>query len=203
MRFYAECVRRQLYLNGTNKIHLSKNPMFSGRVESLIEAFPDARIVVLMRNPVRHDPEPAQAHAARWKHAQVGRRPDEPLAARLAEQSFHTYRYPLEVLARHPDVKQAIVDYRDLVAAAPARRARRSTSSSASPSRPHSTRVLQREEQRARAHETTHTLQPRGVRPEGRRDPHGAGRPLRRYRWDDDAARPATVATGGSHGGER
>ena len=36
--FYRECVRRQLYLNGPELIHLSKNPMYSGRVESLIEA---------------------------------------------------------------------------------------------------------------------------------------------------------------------
>ncbi len=35
--FYEECVKRQLYLNGPEKIHLSKNPTFSGRVESSIE----------------------------------------------------------------------------------------------------------------------------------------------------------------------
>ena len=51
MRFYRECVRRQLYLNGGHKIHLSKNPLFAGRVASLIETFPGARIVVPMRNP--------------------------------------------------------------------------------------------------------------------------------------------------------
>src|SRR3990172_4038999 len=49
MNFYKECVKRQLYLNGADKIHLSKNPTFSGRIESLIETFPDARIVVMMR----------------------------------------------------------------------------------------------------------------------------------------------------------
>ena len=34
----------------------------------------------------------------------------------LAEQSFHTYRHPLEVLARHPQTPHAIVDYAELVA---------------------------------------------------------------------------------------
>ena len=43
MRFYRNCVRRQLYINGDNKIHLSKNPTYCGRVGALIEAFPDAR----------------------------------------------------------------------------------------------------------------------------------------------------------------
>ncbi|MBP1684658.1 MAG: hypothetical protein H6Q33_801, partial [Deltaproteobacteria bacterium] len=32
MRFYKECVKRQLYLNGADKIHLSKNPTFCGRI---------------------------------------------------------------------------------------------------------------------------------------------------------------------------
>jgi hypothetical protein len=50
-RFYADCIRRQLYLNGTDRIHLCKAPHFAGRVASLIESFPDARIVVTMRNP--------------------------------------------------------------------------------------------------------------------------------------------------------
>ena len=45
MRFYAACVRRQLCLEGGDRVHLSKNPIFSGRVEALIETFPDARIV--------------------------------------------------------------------------------------------------------------------------------------------------------------
>jgi hypothetical protein len=34
----------------------------------------------------------------------------------LAEQSYHTYKYPLEVLARHPETPHAIVDYERLVA---------------------------------------------------------------------------------------
>ena len=45
---------------------------------------------------------------------------DEPRMARslgvLAAQSFHTYQHPLEVLAKHPETKHAIVDYRELVA---------------------------------------------------------------------------------------
>jgi hypothetical protein len=33
----------------------------------------------------------------------------------LADQSFHSYEHPLEVLARHPEIRSCIVDYRDLV----------------------------------------------------------------------------------------
>ena len=37
MRFYADCIKRQLYLNGSNRIHLSKNPVFPGRTQALID----------------------------------------------------------------------------------------------------------------------------------------------------------------------
>ena len=52
MNTFKECVRRQLYINGGNKTHLSKNPFYSGRVASILETFPDARIVVNMRDPL-------------------------------------------------------------------------------------------------------------------------------------------------------
>ncbi len=115
MRFYAACVKRQLYLNGAERIHLSKNPIFSGRVESLIETFPDARIVVCVRDPVETIPSLLKLMQTGWAR----RRWDEASMQRslrlLAEQSFHTYRHPLEVLRRHPETPHAIVDYRDLV----------------------------------------------------------------------------------------
>ena len=33
----------------------------------------------------------------------------------LADQSFDAYEHPLEVLAKHPDTRSCVVDYRDLV----------------------------------------------------------------------------------------
>lgn len=115
MRFYKECVRRQLYLNGDDRTHLSKNPVFCGRVESLIETFPDARFAVLLRNPYETIPSLLKLMSGSWRRldwdaAQVSR-----CLEILAEQSFDTYRYPLEVLERHPAVPRALVHYRDLV----------------------------------------------------------------------------------------
>ena len=115
MRFYRECVRRQLHLNGGNLIHLSKNPTFCGRVESLIETFPDAKIVVLMRNPYETIPSLLKMLQTSW--TLQGR--DEALIAEslriLADQSFDTYEHPLAVLNRHPETLSCVVDYRDLV----------------------------------------------------------------------------------------
>jgi hypothetical protein len=116
MRFYRECVRRQLCLEGGSKVHLSKNPIFSGRVEALIETFPDARFLVAMRNPHETIPSLLSLVSAGWRRLPFDpERVDASLRV-LAEQSFDTYRHPLEVLARHPGTPSAVIDYRDLVA---------------------------------------------------------------------------------------
>ncbi|MGV0675387.1 sulfotransferase [Mycolicibacterium fortuitum] len=114
MAFYKECVRRQLALNGGGT-HLSKNPTFCGRVETLIETFPDARIVVPMRNPYETIPSLLKLMKTEWSLR--GR--DEQLVLNslrvLADQSVDTYTHPLEVLSRHPEIRSSIVDYRELV----------------------------------------------------------------------------------------
>jgi hypothetical protein len=116
MRFYAECVRRQLHANGPHKIHLSKNPIFAGRVESLIETFPDARFVVPFRNPYETIPSLLKLMQLAWRLRRWTDAEMQPSLRVLAEQSYHTYRHPLAVLARHPDTRHAIVDYAELVA---------------------------------------------------------------------------------------
>ncbi len=113
MRFYKECIRRQLYLNGPEKTHLSKNPVFAGRVAALIETFPDARIVTTMRNPYETIPSLLKLMQGGWRRLGW----DEDRMARclrvLADQSFETYTHPLEVLDEVSDTPRAIVDYRE------------------------------------------------------------------------------------------
>lgn len=114
MHHYRECVKRQLLLNGGDGTHLSKNPMMSGWVDSLIQAFPDARIVVVMRDPAQCIPSVLKLmqfswRGRRWKH--------DDYAASMRELiriSFDTFRNPRDVLARHPTTPQLIVDYRKL-----------------------------------------------------------------------------------------
>lgn len=115
LRFYRDCIRRQLVLNGTDKVHLSKNPIFAGRIESLIEAFPDARFVIPLRNPFETVPSLLKLMRLSWKRLGWDEERQQRCLRILAEQSFETYRRPLEVLARHPETRHAEVDYRDAV----------------------------------------------------------------------------------------
>ena len=113
--FYKECVQRQLYLNGAHRIHCSKNPTFAGKLESLIEIFPDARFVVLNRSPYETIPSLLKMMERNWKASDCDRERMRDSLECLGQQSFHTYRYPYEVLERHPEIRHAVVDYRELV----------------------------------------------------------------------------------------
>lgn len=115
MHFYRECIRRQLYLNGGGKIHLSKNPTFTGRVESLIEFFPDAKFVIPYRNPLETMPSLLKLMRGFWTLRGVDEETIGRSYQRLIQQSIDSYTYPAEVLARHPERPVAVVDYRDLI----------------------------------------------------------------------------------------
>jgi hypothetical protein len=196
MRFYRECVKRQLYLNGGDKIHLSKNPTFSGRVESLIEEFPDARIVVLVRNPYETIPSLLKLMKRSWR---LRRWDDEQMKRSLrvlAEQSFHTYRYPLEVLARHPETRQAVVDYRELVAE-PRRVVAHVYEQLGFALTPEFDAVLTQEQARAREHETRHAYSLEEFGLNGDEIRASLADLFERYRWDvDDEKSPQDEGEG-------
>jgi hypothetical protein len=156
LRQYHEAVRRHLYANGANKVHLSKNPTFSGRIESLIEEFPDARFVVLVRNPLEAIPSLLHLLQTAWKAAGWSEVRFRAALDALARQSVHTYRYPLEVLGRHPATRHAIVDYRDLVAH-PRKMVEEVYAQLGLEMTPSFAGVLQRQDEKARRHETSYT----------------------------------------------
>ena len=188
MRFYAECVRRQLYLNGPGKIHLSKNPVFVGRLESLLETFPDARIVVPFRNPEETIPSLLKLMQMAWRLRKWSDAEMQRSLRLLAEQSFHTYTYPLEVLARHPETPHAIVDYDELVAE-PRRVIERVYAELGLPVTPGYQQVLMAEQQKAKRHETGHrySLEEFGLRRDELRT-RLAGL-YQRFRWDQGEPR--------------
>ena len=115
-QFYRECVRRQLYLNGPEKVHLAKNPLWAGRVASLIEFFPDAKFVVNVRDPRETIPSLLKLMRASWKSLGWDEARQQHSLQVLAGISFSSYRHPLDTLQAHPEVRGAVVDYRDLTA---------------------------------------------------------------------------------------
>ncbi len=116
MGYYRECVRRQLYLNGGERTHLSKNPVFCGRVETLIEAFPDARIVVIVRDPIECVPSGLKLMEGNYRYKGWKREDYAPSLKVLEQMSYDCYKMPRQALEKNPQVPHYSVDYRELVA---------------------------------------------------------------------------------------
>jgi hypothetical protein len=116
MNYYRECVRRQLYLNGAEKIHLSKNPVFSDKVCSLIETFPGARFVVMVRDPYETIPSIQKMMERNWKASDCDPERVRDSLEVLFENSISAYRHPFAVLDERRDTRWTVVRYEDLVA---------------------------------------------------------------------------------------
>ena len=183
--FYRECVRRQLYLNGPEKIHLSKNPMYSGRVASLIEAFPDARFIVNVRNPYETIPSLLSIMRAGWKQLGWDDEKQKKTLGILAEQSWHTYLHPIETLDASPEVRSAIVDYRDLTSD-PAAAIERVYRDLDLPMTDELREALASEGKRERAHKTRHdySLEKFGLEADAIRTELGVL--FDRFQWEDE-----------------
>jgi hypothetical protein len=155
-RFYGDCIRRQLYLNGTGKTHLSKNPTFSGRVGSLLEFFPDARIVVNVRDPNETIPSLLKLLSGGYRQLGWSRERQLESLRAMADISYDTYRDPFEVLEEHPDVPASVIDYRELVSD-PRAAVEKMYADLGLPMTDAYRAVLAEEKQRAAEHATTHT----------------------------------------------
>ena len=112
--FYRELVRRQLCLNGGEKVHLSKNPYWTGRVEALIAAFPDARFVVNVRDPRATIPSLLKLNQNAWRRLDWDDAKQRDSIDVMIQQSWYNYLHPLEVLEAHPAIRSTILEYDDL-----------------------------------------------------------------------------------------
>ncbi len=87
MDFYESCVKRFVFRAGKDKTYLAKNVMSTGRFKSLMQRFPDAKIVYIARHPYDsvpsfasmftsmhklHSPQMSDTHPAKKAWAQLG-----------------------------------------------------------------------------------------------------------------------------------
>lgn len=116
MNHYKRCVRRQLLINGGNKTHLSKNPVMSGWVNALLETFPDAKIVTMVRDPIECIPSTLKLVELAWKMRKWQPADYADSLNALTAISFDCYRLPKKALEAKPYVAHYFVDYRQLIA---------------------------------------------------------------------------------------
>lgn len=115
MAHYKGCVQRQLYCNGGQHIHLlSKNPLFSSKLNSIFETFPDARIIYMARTPYE---TVASLHNMVDRIWNVQLQLDKSAQPRegLTQMCIYAYKYALQCLDAKPQDRSIIVKYEDLV----------------------------------------------------------------------------------------
>jgi hypothetical protein len=118
MRFYERCVRRHLYLHGgadSKLVFLCKNPAMVGALVSLRETFPDARFVVMMRNPYETIPSLLKMMVRNWRILGYQRDEIDEALQMLAKQCLYYYQYPFDALEDLPTDRCAFVRYEELV----------------------------------------------------------------------------------------
>lgn len=113
MAFYKSMLQRHMYATG-KKFYVAKAPAFSAKIETLIEFFPDARIIYLARNPL--DMLPSTVSWINYARRQF----TDPEKGYLyldeiVDFTQHWYRHPLQYLDSHPSPRYLILNYDDLV----------------------------------------------------------------------------------------
>jgi hypothetical protein len=113
MKFYRSMLQRHLFATG-KKYFVAKNPAFSPKIRTLIQFFPDARIIYLARNPL--DMLPSTVSWINYAR-RVFTDPKEKYLYQdeILEFTQHWYRYPLAYLDAHPSPRYLILNYDDLI----------------------------------------------------------------------------------------
>ena len=94
--FYRSCVQRHLHVVGAERVYVSKNPSFTPFVRTLADAFPDARFLCCVRDPV--ETVPSQLSSIRGGLAFFGvGRIESPLAERFVSLMEHYASHALTV----------------------------------------------------------------------------------------------------------
>jgi omega-hydroxy-beta-dihydromenaquinone-9 sulfotransferase len=115
-RFYRSCLQRHLYVHGVDEIYIAKNPSFSAKINTLLEFFPDARIIYLVRNPLSGAVSVMGWFAFAWHYFACV--PDQlPYLDTVLELAREWYLRPQQRLGRLGSDQLAIVRYEDLVSA--------------------------------------------------------------------------------------
>jgi hypothetical protein len=112
MDFYESCIKRFVYATGEKKTYLSKNVMSTGRFKSILERFPDAKIIYIARHPYEALPSLTSMFSVMY-----GATEDDELARQaLSEHGIQLYEYLAEMKQDIPASQFLALKYDDLCA---------------------------------------------------------------------------------------
>ncbi|MBI5841619.1 MAG: sulfotransferase [Chloroflexi bacterium] len=113
MAFYKSMLQRHLYATGKRHF-VAKNPAFSSKIETLVEFFPNARIIYLVRNPL--DMLPSTASWINYARSVFTEPKEQYLYLdEIVKMTQFWYQHPLSYLDAHSSQNHLIIKYDDLI----------------------------------------------------------------------------------------
>jgi len=115
MRYFESCLKRHLYATGPEKTLLSKSTSFAGRIESMLETFPDARVVHLVRHPDECIPSHVSVFYPAWQAHSPEIAKDSPESRAYAQLAVDWYRNMFDKRHKFSEDRYICLRYDDLV----------------------------------------------------------------------------------------
>jgi len=113
LSLYRECVKRQLAFHGEGHTFLSKNPSFVGKLQALLEEFPDARIIYPRRDPLQTIPSLLAMLREVWKLTDFDELEMKRASEAIVDGCVKDHFYATQVLRQLPAERFAIVEFEE------------------------------------------------------------------------------------------
>lgn len=113
MEYYRACIQRHLYVFGTEKRYLAKNPTFSAKTETLRMYFPDACLVCNVRDPLEAIPSLLSFLSFTWRRFDNDFRGDTFRDVVVALGGYW-YRMPMGAVTQWPEDQFEVVLHEEL-----------------------------------------------------------------------------------------
>lgn len=116
MQEYRSNVQRHLFATGRGRMLLNKTVLLAGRVESILQTFPDARFVHLLRHPYESLPSFVSMFHTMWSLHSPDIQKDSPTTRQLGQLWLEYFQRGLETRDRIPPERLVTIEYPSLVA---------------------------------------------------------------------------------------